>query len=201
MIIYGTKAKKIYAEIINQKCPHCGTHSGTEFYIFQKYAHVFWIPLFPIGKTAVSQCEHCKKVMKLNEMPKDFKDFYEENKKTAAPFWMYSGAALIAVLIISGLYSDYQKTNASEKYIQDLKTNDLLEIKIPGGGYTWYKITETLADTIYLKQSLQESTLESGLEKINTTDNNFTEEEFVSTRKAFKEKFKSGEIMNVIRNP
>ncbi len=201
MIIYGTKAKKIFVENIKEKCPDCGIENQTEFYIFQKYAHVFWIPFFPVGKTAVSQCNHCKKVMKLNEMPSTFKAVYQENSKVRAPFWMFIGAAIIGLIIISAIYDDYEKSNNSKEYIQDLHTNDLLEMKLEGGeGYTYYKITEINNDTILFLRNKQVSITQTGLDKIGISQNNFMEnEDLFTTKKEVNEKFSSGNILNVVR--
>ena len=43
-------------------------HSSTvELSVFQKYAHFFWIPSFPLGKAALNQCSHSKQVLKQKE--------------------------------------------------------------------------------------------------------------------------------------
>ncbi len=50
-------------------CPHCGTTGSLEVTVLSRYVHVFWIPFFPIGKTTVSVCRHCKQALRLKEMP------------------------------------------------------------------------------------------------------------------------------------
>src|SRR6185369_8201835 len=100
MIVYGRKATQIAKELIVEKCPNCGTMNSVELYVFQKYAHVFWIPFFPIGKTAVSQCAHCKQSLKLKEMPLELRTAYDHVKQQAkTPIWTFSGLALVVVLI------------------------------------------------------------------------------------------------------
>jgi zinc-ribbon family len=80
MIIYGSKAKQLAKEALIDQCPNCKTQSSVELYIFQKYAHVFWIPFFPLAKTAVTQCTNCKQVLKQKEMPSTFQMSYENLK-------------------------------------------------------------------------------------------------------------------------
>ena len=201
MIIYGTKSEKVLVTNISEKCPNCETANVTQLFIFQKYAHFFWIPFFPLNKTGVSQCGFCKKVLKLNEMPVGFKKVYHQNLKVKAPRWMYIGTGIIGLFIISVIYENYEKNNQSWKYIKDLHKNDLFEIKLEnGGGFTYYKIIDLKKDTIFLIRNKQLSITESGLENIGTKENNFLKEEpFFSTKKAIEDKLEIGDIINVVR--
>jgi hypothetical protein len=107
MIIYGSRNKQLAKEIINEKCNHFGKQNCIDMYVFQKYAHVFWIPFFSIGKTGVSQCDHCKQMLKLKEMPSDYRLAYDNLKaQTKIPIWMFSGVALIVFGIIFGTISE-----------------------------------------------------------------------------------------------
>ena len=116
MIIYGTKAKQLAKEHVTTKCANCGTQNSIEIYIFQKYAHVFWIPLFPLQKTAVSQCEHCKQVLKPKEMPPALLADYEQLKtQSKTPIWTFSGLGLIAALVVVAVISDNKKDARNAK--------------------------------------------------------------------------------------
>lgn len=96
MIIYGSKAKEVASETVSDKCQNCGAQDKIELHVFQKYAHIFWIPLFPTGKTGVSQCHHCKQVLKLKEMPASLRTSYNTIRaKGKTPAWMFSGLAII----------------------------------------------------------------------------------------------------------
>ena len=104
MIVYGSKAKLLAKETLFEKCPHCGKPNSVEMHVFQRYAHIFWIPFFPIGKTGASQCAHCKQLLKLKEMPPDLRLAYDNLKaQTKTPIWTWSAAAIIGVLIIYGV--------------------------------------------------------------------------------------------------
>ncbi len=79
-------------------------------YVFQKYVHLFWIPFILIGKTAVSQCSHCKLVLKLKEMTPALKVIYEQAKsKNKMPIWTYSGLLLLALAITIGVIDNSKK--------------------------------------------------------------------------------------------
>ncbi|HEX8428052.1 hypothetical protein [Hymenobacter sp.] len=50
-------------------CVHCGTVNSLTSTVFSRYFHLFWIPAFPIGKTSVTVCQHCKQTLTTREMP------------------------------------------------------------------------------------------------------------------------------------
>ncbi|WP_448698980.1 hypothetical protein ACFGVR_18900 [Mucilaginibacter sp. AW1-3] len=101
MIIYGSKATHIITEQIAEQCPHCSSANTMHMSVFQRYAHVYWIPMFGIGKTGVSQCLHCKQVLKLKEMPHALKLAYDNVVLRAkTPLFVFSGLAVIAVIVL-----------------------------------------------------------------------------------------------------
>ena len=51
----------------NTTCPHCQTLDSFISATFGSYAHFFWIPIFPISKSTVAECSHCKKTYTKNE--------------------------------------------------------------------------------------------------------------------------------------
>ena len=64
MIFYGTRASHLLTAPIDQTaCAACGTPNALRASIFGRYAHVYWIPLFPIGKVSASECGHCRQVL------------------------------------------------------------------------------------------------------------------------------------------
>ncbi len=99
MIIYGSKAVHLTSEQSKATCPSCNTKGSLIVSVFRRHAHIFWIPLFPIGKKGFSQCQHCKNVLEEKEMPEPIKTEYNELKKSArGPFWQYIGLILFFVL-------------------------------------------------------------------------------------------------------
>ncbi|GAB3903106.1 hypothetical protein [Mucilaginibacter boryungensis] len=101
MIVYGTKSTKLIVEPIGNQCTNCLTIHTMDMYILQRYAHVFYIPMFPVGKTGVSQCNHCRQVLKLKHMPASLKFTYEKVKKqTRTPIWTWAGTVIILAVLI-----------------------------------------------------------------------------------------------------
>ncbi len=62
MIIYGSRmyGKKNLVQGFGE-CPHCGKYGKHRSYDGRKFGHVYFIPLFPLGKPArvMKECPHC----------------------------------------------------------------------------------------------------------------------------------------------
>jgi phage terminase large subunit GpA-like protein len=94
-------------ERISETCPHCQNHDTLSVHVFQRYAHIFWIPFFPIGKTGASQCSHCKQVLKPTQMPAGVRLAYDNVAARAKmPYWTFAGVVVFGVLIILAILMD-----------------------------------------------------------------------------------------------
>jgi len=81
-------------------------------FVFQRYYHLFWIPIFPINKTGVSVCSHCKQTLKLEEFstkPALAAEYDRMVKQTKTPIWTFALLMIIGVFIIIGIISDATK--------------------------------------------------------------------------------------------
>jgi hypothetical protein len=200
MIIYGSKSKQLAVDHIIEKCPECGTQNSTDMHVFQKYAHIYWLPLFPLGKHGVSQCDKCKLILKNNKMPNDLRlAYYNVRTKAKTPIWMFSGLIIIGLLSIYGIYGSKKEAEKTKQMIVDLKPNDILQIKV-NQEYTKIKITTVKGDSVFYKSNQYSVDRESGLDKISNADKSFYEEEEGSTKLEMKNKFENNEILKIIRN-
>jgi hypothetical protein len=106
-MIFGTKIKLLVTQLLaGIMCPHC---NSSELYavVYQKLAHIFWMPIFPMGKTGATSCVHCKQALKENEMPANVKPAYDQVKAAAkTPLTAYWGIAVLLVLFIIGRFAD-----------------------------------------------------------------------------------------------
>ena len=104
MIFYGSKASNLGVQQLNAHCDTCNMKTRQNTATFGKYAHVYWIPLFPIGKKSVSECQTCYKTIPDAQFSPDLKSAYSLNKpKTPITHW--SGGIIIALLISYFTYS------------------------------------------------------------------------------------------------
>jgi hypothetical protein len=106
MIIFGFRSKPLgaVAERIDATCDHCG-HSRLAALVFQRYFHVYWIPVLPTGKSVFFECAHCKRVIEDGAREPTLARAAEKARGAAAtPFLMYTGAAvLVAIFMIAAL--------------------------------------------------------------------------------------------------
>ncbi|HEY6503901.1 MAG TPA: hypothetical protein VIZ28_08005 [Chitinophagaceae bacterium] len=200
MIIYGTKATLLTKETVVEKCQNCGKINTVEISVFQKYAHVFWIPFFPIGKTGISQCQHCKEALKLKEMPEPLRVSYSNLKQQLkAPIWTFSGLALVAVLITWGIVSEKQNDARNAKLIQAPQKGDIFEVR-SGSNYTLYKVQQVLGDTVYILYNQYETNKISGLADLKKKGNTgFADIAEPFLKKEIKAMFDDGDIIDIDR--
>lgn len=200
-MIYGTKLKEVGKEFITDKCPNCGTQNCINIHVFQKYAHVFWIPAFPLRKTAVSQCDHCKQVLKLKDMPANMKASYETFKKQLkTPIWMFSGLAIFVGLFAYALIADKRKNDRNEKWIQTPLAGDVYEVRLENNKFSLFKINEIKNDSVFLKVHLFETNTVAGLKDLRKKgEDAYSENSYGYSTIELKDMFQKGEILNVER--
>jgi len=115
-MIFGYRASNISNFLVsNAKCSYCD-QEGQRISVFGKYIHVMWIPLFPIGKKAVSECTHCKKTIAENEFSQKLRQLYWDNKdKAKTPFTHWIGLAIlggfIALITLIGITHEEDPRN------------------------------------------------------------------------------------------
>lgn len=60
MVIYGSNGKHFATlPLPYTACPACRRTGQLQAALVGRYAHVYWIPLFPYQKLAVVQCSAC----------------------------------------------------------------------------------------------------------------------------------------------
>ncbi len=204
MIIYGHRATKTgHHSLFGVKCQHCQTNDSLEMYTFSRYAHIFWIPLFPYKKEAVTQCNHCRQILTKKEFSQELQDKYEEIKtNTKTPYWQFAGTALIGLLIISGIYSGIQDDKRDHAFLTNPKAGDIYEIKTDKGQYTLYKVADVKEDTVFVMLNQFETNNKSGLTKKEmAAASSYIEDEYLPIAKTALLKMKeSGEIQGVKRS-
>ena len=199
MIVYGSRSKELAKDILTDQCPNCGKQNSIDMHVFQKYAHVFWIPIFPMGKTGVCQCDHCKQVLSLKEMPASLVISYNNLKEKAkTPIWMFSGLALLAILITIGIISGKKNDEKNAKLILSPKAGDIFEIKVNNSQYTLYKVNEVLGDSVFVQINDYETNKVTGLNDLKKEA--YSEEVMGFSKAELKQMLEKGEIIDIERN-
>ncbi|NMM47409.1 zinc ribbon domain-containing protein [Marinigracilibium pacificum] len=200
MIIYGMRAAHLKsAQSKNVTCPSCGTRESTVISVFRRHAHIFWIPLFPLGKTGVSQCQHCKATLKSSEMPDNVKSEYHRLKsESKGPIWQFSGLVLIAALVVWGIFTSAADKENEALYIQSPAVNDVYYYDMGDGEYSTMKVSAIEGDSISLL--LNDYLIESRT-KIYSIDkeNNYTTMEIKMALSDLQDKYRDNKIIDIKR--
>ena len=134
MIIFGTRARQVAQAAVPTTCTAC-KRPQRFLRVFQRYAHVFFIPVVPIGKAFSTVCAHCQSTRLSNEIS-------EEERRAApvvggpfgAPAWAYSGLLILCVLFSIGAYQGYAAQTRTEEYLKAPKTGDVYIVSTRGAG-------------------------------------------------------------------
>lgn len=126
MIIYGTRTKVVQGPVTQgQTCPHCGEGQQVAFGAI-RYAHIFWIPVFPLSKKAGIECTHCKHAALDDELPDLIRDQIKASVFSVGRLLpMFTGSALLAVLFGFLYFNAQQDEQLEYAYVQEPVVNDL----------------------------------------------------------------------------
>lgn len=124
--LFGSRSSKIReVDLKNTTCLYCETRNSFRVTTFGNYFHLFWVPLFPLHKTHVAECHHCKKTYTKDMFtPEMLKSLENENRLKPAkrPIWQGCGCLVLLVFFIIvmslsfyGVYLRSQK-NTVAKY-------------------------------------------------------------------------------------
>jgi hypothetical protein len=201
MVVFGSKATEVATEIVQDKCSNCGTQNSVRMTVFQKYAHVFWIPFFPIGKTGLTQCSHCKQVLEKKEFPVYLRSSYEILKqKGKTPVWTFSGIILLFVFFILGGIVSKQREEKNLILISSPQAGDIYEIKIDYKQYTLNKVEKIDGDTVFVILNEYETNKRRGLSDFKIRrDESFSGVTFPILKTDLKMMLDEGEIMDIER--
>lgn len=203
MIFYGTNASTIHnGQIINVDCPHCQTNTSMIYSVFGKYAHIYWIPLFPYGKATFTECNNCKKTFEYKDLPESIQTkLLREKEKHAAriPVWMFSGVFIIAGFIALVSYNSYKNDIDEAEYIKNPKVGDVYYIKIADKNYSTARVDKTTRTEIYITNNDYGIDLESDIESIDKAKNYTISKDTVSILQ-LQEAFNKKMIISIKRN-
>jgi predicted RNA-binding Zn-ribbon protein involved in translation (DUF1610 family) len=200
MIFYGTGSRtEVNSVLLASKCPKCGSENTTYLSILQKYAHIYWIPIFPTGKATIAGCNACRNVYEDYQIPSPMR---EEVKAISdgikTPFWAYSALMVIAVLIGVVVFYAQQHGADNQKAIAAPQKGDVYDIKLDNGNYTAYHVIAVQKDSVVLEMSEFETTKQSGLDNLH--DKGYSDSlVYALPKTSIKTMFDKGEIIDVAR--
>ena len=175
MIFYGTRSSNLKnGKIKNVSCPHCTTDTDMNYSVFGKYAHIYWIPFFPIGRINVAECNNCKSTYELKNLDESVKQKFKKEQDfnpVKTPIWFFSGLFIIATITMSVMYYNNKQDDDEKVFIKNPKVGDLYHFKASEGFYSCMKVQKITKDSIFCLANDMETDQETGIDDINIDKN------------------------------
>ena len=199
MIFFGTGSASLDAvKAKNTTCQHCNNQDTVYINIYRRHAHVFWIPVFPIGKSGSSFCTHCKETLAPKQMPEALKMQYKNIKGNAkGPIWQFSGVLLFVFLIVFAFYSNGRDKEKTQIYLSNPVIGDVYEYKADSGSYSTMKLEKITSDSLYLND--YEISKKSRLYKIDKVEN-YSDVTYGYSKSEMSQMQKDGIILEINRD-
>ena len=200
MIIFGHRSTHLKsAQLRNVKCPNCETQDQMTASVYGRHVHVFWIPVFPAGKTGVFECQHCHKGFKKKGLGEDGKLAYKNFKsQVKTPLWKFSGLIIIALLICWGVYASKQKEDKVSELVQNPVMFDTYTFKTETGFYSTFKVVEVFKDSMYINYNNYETDRSTDIDKIDL-EKNYSSGIYVLTNNDILNMHQRGDIKDIER--
>lgn len=199
MIFYGTKGAHLKSQKIKAKhCKQCNEQTSHTVSVFGRYFYLYWIPVFPLSKKGVSECDTCKSTVEPKEMDERLRMEYDNIKReTKTPLTYWIGSLLIAGLIAFAAYSSSKHKEDIVDFIAEPQIGDVIDYK-PSDFYSTLKITKVTNDSIYLVKNNYEIERKSKLYKIDK-EKNYSDIMFSLSKKEYQKMFDSKEFLDIER--
>ena len=199
MIIYGSGSAHLNTVMSeNTTCPSCEKKGTVALSVYSRHAHIFWIPLFPIGKKGGGKCQHCGYQMEKKEMPEDIQREYYNLKKSGNPrIWQFAGLGIIAVIIVASLIAGMQDSKQEAEYLAEPMQNDVYRYKTETENYSSMRVAAFTGDSIYIYLNDYETNKRSRVSEIDKTTN-YTEM-YAFSLQEIQEMYDEGTIYDISR--
>ena len=171
--LFGTRnAVVATAPLPGLACANCHTPDSLTCTVFSRYMHLFWIPAFPIGKSSMTVCQHCKQALTVGEMPASYRAPVQAVQQQAkTPLTHFALLLLFGAVVVFGLvmsmFGKSRRPNAPAETateapasapVAPASTNDALvgtrykiNLTPDGSQYTLAKVTKTTPDSVYFR--------------------------------------------------
>lgn len=200
MVIYGIRAVHLKsAQPITTSCSSCNSKGSLLMSVYRRHAHVFWVPLFPVGKTGVYECQHCKQVVESSEMQDSNKREYIKLKNEAkGPIWQFAGLGIIAIFIAWINIQGIEDKKLELEYIVAPQIGDVYEYKIGNGSYSTLMVTDVTSDSVFVSPNEYEISRITKIYKIKESDN-YSDQSYAISKVELKEMYDSDVILDIDR--
>ena len=199
MIFYGTKGKHLKSEKARAKqCNQCNEQTTHTISIFGRYFYIYWIPVFPLTKKGVAECDTCKTTLAPKEMNEQLRLEYDNIKReTKTPLTFWTGSLVLIGLISFFIYSGSKHKEDVIDFIANPQKGDVIDYK-PSDFYSTLKVTEVTNDSVFFVRNNYEIERKSKLYKIDK-EKNYSTAVYSLSRNEYQTMFDKKEFLDVDR--
>lgn len=131
MIFYGTNGTHYATEALaGSCCPACHAPEALQLGLVSRYAHVYWIPLFPFQKVAVTQCLNCQASWTEKQLAPALASAVRTAKqRSRAPYWTWAGLLLIVAMSLYGYLHSIRDTRTDEALLASPHAGDIYTVR------------------------------------------------------------------------
>jgi len=182
-------------------CPNCGAQGTIYCDIHRKHLHVFWVPLFPVGKKTICRCVNCGKTFKTKELPDSiYREYREFSTYTRGPMWQYTGLILILALVVFLYFSNEKNEKDKMALLSHPVAGDVYEIKVAPHKYSTLKVAEITRDSVKLVPNKYESRKIYKIYKIDKPENYTDSLSFILPKEELLNMYEAGKIVGIERD-
>lgn len=131
MIFYGTNGKHYATQALaGVTCPACHAPEALQVGLVSRYAHVYWVPLFPYEKIAVTQCLSCQTSWTEKELAPALAPMVRQaRQRSRAPLWTWAGLAIIAAVSLFGYLQHASDARDDEALLLSPRAGDIYTVR------------------------------------------------------------------------
>ncbi|NQX77118.1 hypothetical protein [Gilvibacter sp.] len=200
MLIYGSKA--IHLGSSKPKTgtfPSCESTGSITLNVYRRHSHIFWIPLFPMGKLGRGHCENCNTEFKPKKLDESHKQAYLRLKsESRGPIWQWAGLAIFVCFVIGAVVASNVQDKRELEYLAAPESGDIYRYKAGYSSYTTFKVVRVDTDSLYIMDNSYEVDKYSGIYKIDKEEN-YMEPVYGVSREQVLEMHEAGDIMRIER--
>lgn len=111
LFLYGVRSSIIESYLVHLgRCASCNESANYRVTITGHYFHFFFVPVFPLWKSTVAECQQCRNLLKpksyFPELQKSVYQHFQNNKIVKRPWWhslgiiIIAGAVLLATILV-----------------------------------------------------------------------------------------------------
>jgi len=170
-MIIGMRSKVLAkVPLNNNTCNRCEKRFVLELVVLQDYAHFFFIPFIPAGKSGAIRCTNCGLEISNHDLsPADELTYKELKKETTTPIWTFSFVCVLLCLLVIPLLLVKNKPYVESKLegmIRRPKVGDVYQVKWEEQYYSWFKIDSLSQDSVWLLTNSTSTPIKAGLSAI-----------------------------------